>query len=84
MEQLTENNIFRVRKTTVFTPFWAGLSFLRYSCKSGFAIFAGRVTLNYAYSPFNYAELFNFQAELEWTSVHTDESPGTLFSSSTV
>ena len=46
-------NTFQVRKTTVSSTFFTRLRFQGYRNKSGVAIFAWRVTLNYAYSPFN-------------------------------
>ena len=43
---------FRVRTTTVASTFFIRLRFQGYRCESGIAIFAWRVTYNYAYSLF--------------------------------
>ena len=53
MEKLSRINAFRDRKTRVSSTFLIKLKFWGYRCKSGNAIFAWRVTWNYAYSPFN-------------------------------
>ena len=50
MEKFIAINTFRVRRTTLSFTFLIRSRFQWYRCKSGFA---WRVTLNYAYSPFN-------------------------------
>ena len=46
-------------KTCIFNSYLIRQNFLRYRCESGYAIFAWRLTWNYAYSPFNLENISN-------------------------
>ena len=53
VQELSEWNTFKTRKATASSTLLTRYRFQGYRCKSGIAIFAWRVTWNYAYSPFN-------------------------------
>ena len=60
--EIHRTKLLRVRKTKLSSTFLIELSFQWYRCNLGIAIFACKVTWNYAYSPFNeiYRMIFLF------------------------
>ena len=77
LEKFTEIHSFWVRKTMLSSTFLIKLRLPGYRCKSGIAIFACKVTGNYAYSPFKarYFITFKIQVNLpEWDQTGKNKS----------
>ena len=77
LEKFKEIHSFWVRKTMLSSTFLIRLRLPGYRCKSGIAIFACKVTGNYAYSPFKAKSFITFKIQVnlpEWDQTGKNKS----------